>query len=91
MVITDKKKALEYVLEDGFNLKDCSDELRNDKEVVLAAVRNEGLALQFASEELHKDIPFLQECLAVNPMVNFYIYFINKDILKKSKDKGGEV
>ena len=36
----------------GFNLKDAPEHLQKDQEVVTAAVREDGKALQFASEEL---------------------------------------
>ena len=38
-----------------FALKYASDDLKNDKEVVLEAVRNNRWALQFASDELRND------------------------------------
>ena len=43
---------LRRVREDGLQLRDASDVLRADREVVLAAVRQNGLALQFARHKL---------------------------------------
>ena len=39
----------------GYNLQYASDELKNDKEVVLASVNKDGDALEFASDELKND------------------------------------
>lgn len=36
----------------GFALYFASDEMRNNKEIVLSAVRNQGLALYFASDKM---------------------------------------
>jgi hypothetical protein len=40
---------------DGWKLQNASDELKADKEVVMAAVKNNGRALQHASDELKAD------------------------------------
>ena len=52
--IKKKDEALIAVRCNGLKLEDCSDELQSDREVVLAAVSNNGLALSFA------DKPFAQ-------------------------------
>ena len=52
--ITDKTEALAAVKNDGFALEHVSDELKADKEVVMAAAKNVG-ALEYASEELKAD------------------------------------
>jgi hypothetical protein len=50
-----KLEALDLMKQDGMNLRLLPEELRNDKDVVLAAVNHCKYALQFASEELQKD------------------------------------
>ena len=52
--ITDKTKALAAVKDAGWELADVSDELKADKEVVMAAVKSFN-ALQYASDELKAD------------------------------------
>ena len=47
MIIYDKKEALEEALEDGSALEYVSDELLNDKEIVMTVVRQ----LEPSSEE----------------------------------------
>ena len=56
-IITEKEKAILAVKNDGFALEYASDELKADKEVVMAAVQNdenEGV-INFASDELKAD------------------------------------
>jgi len=54
---TDKTEALAAVKDDGWALEHVSDELRADKEVVMAAVQKQdmGSMLMYASEELKAD------------------------------------
>ena len=46
---------LEAVKQDGGALRFASEELRDDKKVVLEAVKQDGRALRFASEKLCND------------------------------------
>lgn len=46
---------LKALQQDGLVLVHASDELRNDREVVLTAIRQNGLALKYASAELQAD------------------------------------
>jgi hypothetical protein len=50
----------------------ASDELMNDKEVVLEAVKKCGDALQFASEELYNDKEFLLKAVKQNGQALVY-------------------
>ena len=50
-----KSSVIETLKNDGMELKHVSDELKNDREVVLAAVKQNGMALEYASDELKKD------------------------------------
>ncbi len=52
-------------LPQGHLLKNASERLRNDKEVVTAAVKNEPAAMEFASETLKNDKDYLSELLDV--------------------------
>jgi len=55
--ITDKDYLLEEIWDEGVAiLKDASEDLRADKEVVMAAVKNTGRALEYASEDLQAEI-----------------------------------
>ncbi len=50
------KKTLANVNENGLALKNASDELKNNKEIVLAAVKQYCGALQYASDKLKADL-----------------------------------
>ena len=62
--ITDKEEALKAVEQDGMKLKECSDELRNDKDVVITALMNRERAMEFVPEELKYDEEVLRRALA---------------------------
>ena len=48
-------------------LQHASEELRNDREVVLAAVKQNGKALELASEELRNDMAVVVEAVQQRP------------------------
>jgi hypothetical protein len=48
--------VLGAVSQNGLALKDCSEGMRNDKDIVLAAVQNCGSAIEFASEAQRDDV-----------------------------------
>ena len=54
-----KAQVLRYVSHNGMNLKNVDDELKNDKDVVLKAVKQNGLALDYASLELQNNTVLL--------------------------------
>ena len=69
---TEEQKLI-AVKQNGWALKYTSEELKNDKEVVLEAVKRNGLTLQYASKELQN-----------NKEIVFYfvptLHFVNPDI-----------
>ena len=60
-IIKNKQEALELIKEEPSILVLCSDKLKNDKNFVLAAVRQDGYALEYASEELRTAITGYQK------------------------------
>ena len=46
--------------QDGRNLEDAPEELKKDKDFILAAVEEDGRAFEFAAEELKKDQDVLE-------------------------------
>lgn len=54
-MIADKEQALKEVKLDGMNLRKVSDELCDDKEVVLVAMEDAPHSFQFASSRLQND------------------------------------
>ena len=54
-IITDKNQALELIKKEPSLLLLCSDELRGDKEIILEAVKQDGDALEYASQELQEE------------------------------------
>ncbi len=61
----DKQSVLEHVKKGG-TLIFASEELKNDKDVVLEAVKNDGEALRFASKELQNDKDVVLEAVKQN-------------------------
>ena len=53
--IIEKKKAIEIVNKDGMKLKDLPHHLRSDKDVVLSAIKQNSLSIEFADPELYSD------------------------------------
>ncbi len=54
-LLGDEQEALRLVSEDGLRLKDVDAKVKNIRKVVLAAVRNNGSAFQYASKFLQED------------------------------------
>ena len=52
----DKKEALKQIKAGNFYLASADDKLKGDKEVVLTAVKQEGWALQYAADNIKKNI-----------------------------------
>ena len=50
-----KAEALKIVMEDGEKLRILPDEFKKDRDVVLAAVKNNGWALVYANKNLKRD------------------------------------
>ena len=51
-----KKQAIDLVTKDGMNLADLSDEFKNDREVVLTAVKKDFAAFKHADDSFKKNI-----------------------------------
>tara|TARA_A100001388_G_C28391162_1_gene321574 strand:+ start:71 stop:301 length:231 start_codon:yes stop_codon:yes gene_type:complete len=51
----EREKLIESIKEDPFGLVSLSDELKNDREIVLAAVNKNGSYLRYVSDELKND------------------------------------
>ena len=58
-----KSWVYDKVARNGLTLEFASEELRNDKEIVLKAVQNRGSALQYASDELKNDREIVLEAI----------------------------
>ena len=72
----------------GQALKFASEALRNDKEVVLAAVKQNGYALHFASEKLKNNKDFVLDCIKQHPHFSYTIGRLTSTISKQlSNDK----
>jgi len=67
MKITNKEKAIEILRKDGSKLNDVSEELRNDEEVVRAAVEWSGWVLKFASEDLKDNRELVLTAISDDP------------------------
>jgi len=74
--------VLECVKQDGMFLDFASDELRNNKEICLAAIKNNKAAFTFFSNELRDDKEFILECAKHNG----YILEIMDDNYKDDYD-----
>ena len=68
----DKKEALKIVQEDVVGgLKNLPDEFKKDKDIVLAAVKGYGDALQFAHKNLKGDKKFIIKAVSQNGNLQF--------------------
>ena len=73
-----KTIALNAVNKDGYNLYKLKD-FQNDKDVVLAAVQQNGFALKYASEELKKDREIVLAAVRQNGYALEYASELKKD------------
>ena len=80
--VTEDGQVLEDEEEDMIVLQYASEELKGDREVVLAAVNQIGDALQYASEELQSDKEVV--IAAINQSINSFRYV--NDSLKNDPD-----
>tara|TARA_R110002072_G_scaffold301723_1_gene482146 strand:- start:2350 stop:3345 length:996 start_codon:yes stop_codon:yes gene_type:complete len=64
--ISDKQTALKVVSDDYEQFQCCSEELKNDWDVVLAAVKNYGLNLEYASSDLQANEEIVNEAINEN-------------------------
>ena len=79
----DKKKALEIVQASGWELQNLPDDnLKKDKEIVLAAVKQDGCALEFADDSLKKDKEIVIAAVKQDGLALQYA----DDIFKKDKE-----
>jgi hypothetical protein len=67
-----KIEVLKVVLRHGWVLRFASDELKNDKDVVMAAVSNYAASLEFASDELKNDKEIVLEAVSYKSIALFY-------------------
>lgn len=64
----------------GWTLAYASDDLKNNEEIVLAGIKQDPIALKFASERLHKKALFLLKAVQTNGMaLQFVCYSLIKD------------
>ena len=56
MIYTTKKQALEAIAKNPMNLQYASDELKNNRAVVVEAVKKDPTALRYASDRLKRGI-----------------------------------
>ena len=61
-----KEEALKIVQKNGSKLKELPDHFKKDKEIVLAAIKDWVLCLQFADKSLKKDKEFVLEVIKKN-------------------------
>ena len=52
---SDHTKLLQQIQQDGWALRNASEDLKNNREIVLAAVKQDGDALRYASEDIKID------------------------------------
>jgi len=58
---TDIKKAINFVSDDGLNLKDLSPVLRNNEEIVKAAITNNSKSIKYASDRIKDNLKLLNK------------------------------
>jgi len=82
--ITDKDLAIATVSENGFELKNVSEELLADKDVVLCAVKNNGMVIKYATQNLRADkeiaLAALEDCHFAYDYIDNFLK-LDKDII----------
>ena len=66
----------------GWALKDTSEDLKRDSEIVMTAVKQYGKALEFASEDLKRDMEIV---IATVNQYGYAIQLVSEDILRNRK------
>lgn len=82
-----KEQVIERVKKDGRDLRKVFKEFRNDKDVVITAVKENNIAFHWASDELKNDEEFIKE-LCENSDIFKFFYDLKieiKDFFKKEK------
>ncbi len=83
----EKKAAIELVRGNGKALKDLSDFLRGDKQVVMVAVEQTGFALEFATKELRDDEEVVFKALeCYNDLESENVFRFASDRLKNDRN-----
>jgi len=76
-MIYDKEEILELVKQDGMNLRHANWDLKEDKEVVYEAIKNNISSFPFASEQLQQDeelLSYVQTKIENLPNPDSYYY-----------------
>lgn len=81
---TDKKELLEFINEYPNLLSKVSQEMKDDYDIVIAAVKSDGTALQYASERLKNDLDIIDSAFESNPWA--YEWF--PESMKQDPDVG---
>lgn len=86
-----KRQVLRYVGYNGMNLKNVDKELRNDKDVVKAAISNNGNAINYASLDLQNDPIILylsaKKCPEVLKDKDMYLRTAVKNLIEEYSNK----
>ena len=77
-----KQEAIERVSNNGWDLDELSDELKKDRDVVLAATANEPGAIEYADESLRSDKDLVLPLMIEMPTLVQHV----GDMLKKDKE-----
>ena len=72
--ITTVEEAIAYVKDDGMKLKELSEDLGRNKQVVLSAVQHSGKALQFVDDPLLRDYDVILAAVRQNGSALMYTY-----------------
>lgn len=61
------------MIENPMDLENLNEIFRNDKEIILRAVKSDGFALEFASEDLKNDRKFASEAIKITEVADIYL------------------
>lgn len=86
-IFSNKESALDQLSKNGLLLENMSSKLKEDKEVVLVAVRNNPRSFKFASEKLKADPEVVLEAISVQPNVertlSFILWHTNEELVNQ--------
>lgn len=71
----DRDTVLQIIQKDGYNLRYVHDEFKDDRPIVLLAVRHCGSALQFASDTMKGDRKVNYPSLILEPPIQYSVHY----------------
>ncbi len=83
-IFSNKESAIQQLSKNGLLLENMSSPLKEDKGVVLVAIRNNPRAFKFASEKLKADPEVVLEAISVQPNISdMVLWHANEELVNQ--------